>query len=188
MTHLKPFFRWQRLIKGWYTIFNMWTRLGVVTVPSIRILSGGRRWRGKRGRACGRGWWWRRRGGGGGREQSSIMALTLVKLTRTILKEKQLWMNSLEVYFSACLVLLSCWSFSLLLLLHPAVLFMHRAVAVPNVCPGKITWKDSMELLAIPGGVSANFALEVTEIHSTLKRDFEGNLDTVIKYKMMTTE
>ena len=36
-----------------------------------------------------------------------------------------------------------------------------------------------MELLAIPGGVSANFALEVTEIHSTLKRDFEGNLDTV---------
>ena len=46
-----------------------------------------------------------------------------------------------------------------------------------------------MELLAIPGGVSANFALEVTEIHSTLKRDFEGNLDTVLKYKkMMTTE
>ena len=46
-----------------------------------------------------------------------------------------------------------------------------------------------MELLAIPGGVSANFALEVTENHSTLKRDFEGNLDTVIKYKkMMTTE
>ena len=166
----------------------MWTRLGVVIVLSNRILSGNRRWRGRRGRACGRGWWWRRRGGGGGREQSSIMALTLVKLTRTILKEKQLWMNSLEVYFSECLALSSCWSFSSLLLLHLAVLFMRRAVAVLNVCPGKITWKDSMELLAIPGGVNANFALEVTENHSTLMRDFEGNLDTVIKCKMMTTE
>ena len=44
-----------------------------------------------------------------------------------------------------------------------------------------------MELLVIPGGVSVNFALEVTENHSTLKRDFEGNLDTVIKYKKMMT-
>ena len=45
-----------------------------------------------------------------------------------------------------------------------------------------------MELMAIPGGVSANFALKVTESNSSLKRDFEGNLDTVIKYKLMTTE
>ena len=166
----------------------MWTRLGVVTVLSIRIHSGRRRWRGRRGRGCGRGWWWRRRGGGGGRGQSSIMALTIVKLTRTILKEMQLWMNFLEVYFSECLALSSCLSFSSPLSLHPAALFMHRAVAVPNVCPGKITWKDSMELLAIPGGVSANFALEVTEIHNTWKRDYEGNLDTVVKSKGITTE
>ena len=45
-----------------------------------------------------------------------------------------------------------------------------------------------MELLAIPGGVSANFALEVTEIHNTLKREYEGNLDTVVKSKRITTE
>ena len=45
-----------------------------------------------------------------------------------------------------------------------------------------------MELLAIPEGVSANFALEVTEIHNTPKREFEGNLDTVVKSKRMTSE
>ena len=45
-----------------------------------------------------------------------------------------------------------------------------------------------MELMAIPEGVSANFALEVTEIHNTLKREYERNLDTVVKFKRITTE